>query len=186
MVLELEKETLAQKVEKIEMKAERANERVEGAEKEVTSGMERTKAEVKEDVRSEMALREEKTDRFAIYGLEETKEDDSVKWRELEQKKVEELIGKIGIQGKVEVKHRAGRQREEGAKPRPVIVKAEDGEMRDKLLRNARKLSTMEETKRVYIAPDLTPQQREEDRKKEASLREKLKRGQGRTEKSIW
>ena len=183
VVLELEKETLAQKVEKIEMKAERANERVEGVEKEVMTGMEKAKAEVKEDVRSEMTLREERTDRFAIYGLEETKEEDSAKWREMEQRKVEELIRKMGIQGKIEVKHRAGKQREEGAKPRPVIVKAEDDEMREKVLRNAKKLSTMEETKRVYIAPDLTPQQREEDRKKEASLKaeaERLTREKGK------
>ena len=176
VVLELEKETLAQKVEKIEMKAERANERVEGVEREVSTGMEKAKAEVKEDVRSEMALREERTDRFAIYGLEETKEEDAVKWRELEQRKVEDLIRKIGIQGKVEVRHRAGRQREEGAKPRPVIVKAEDDEMRERVLQNARKLSTIEETKKVYIAPDLTPQQREEDRKKEASLKEEAEK----------
>ena len=175
VVLELEKEALAQKVEKIEMKADRVNDRVVGVEKEVATGMEKAKEEVRNDVKSELALREERVDRVALYGLEETKEDDSEQWKAKEKKKVEDVFRHMGVQpeGDIIVKFRAGRECEAGAKPRPLIVQLTDDETRVSLLRNAPKLARVEETKRIYVAPDLTPQQREEERKKEVELKEK-------------
>ena len=67
---------------------------------------------------------------------------------------------------------RAGKKREEG-KPRPMIVKIQDGETRERVLANARKLAKKgEEWKRVYVAADMTWQQREEAKKQESDLRE--------------
>ena len=129
-------------------------------EKEVATGMEKAKEEVKIDVQTEMVHREERSNNFVVYGLEETKEDDAAKWREEEQRKVKELMGKIGVNGEVEVKFRVGKKRAEGEKPRPVIVKAEDDETRMNVFKNAPRLSRADKTKRVYIAPDLTWQQR--------------------------
>ena len=77
VVLELENVTLAQKLEKIEKKAEKVNNRVVGVEKEVATGMEKAKEEVKKVVQSEMAEQEERGGNVVVYGLEETKEDDT-------------------------------------------------------------------------------------------------------------
>ena len=70
MVLELEEEALAQKVERMEKGAEKVTERVDGVEKEVATGMEKAKAEVKQDMRTELN-REENSSNIVIYGLEE-------------------------------------------------------------------------------------------------------------------
>ena len=80
VVLEMEKETLAQKLKKIEMKAEKVNKRVVGVEKEVASGIEKAKEEVKKDVKSEMTQREENGSNVCVYGIAETKEEDPVQW----------------------------------------------------------------------------------------------------------
>ena len=169
MVLEQEKEVLAQKVERMEKGAEKVTERVEGVAQEVASGMIKAKEEVTKEVKNELTLREVNSSNICIYGLEETKEEDSVKWKEKETKKVMEIVDQIGVrvEGEVVVKFRAGRQREEGAKARPLIVRVADDEMRERIFRNARLLSQDERTRRVFIAPDLTPQQRDQDQKEE-------------------
>ena len=169
MILEQEKEVLAQKIERMEKGTEKVTERVEGVAKEVASGMERAKEEFKKEVKSELTLREENSSNICIYGMEETKEEDAEKWKEVETKKVMEMVQQIGVrvEGEVAVKFRAGKQREEGAKPRPLIVRVTDDETRERIFRNARLLSQEERTKRVFIAHDLTPQQRSEDQKEE-------------------
>ena len=174
VVLEMEKVILAQKLEKIETSTEKVSDRVVGVEKEVASGMEKAKEEVKKVVQSEMADQEERGCNVVVYGLEETKEDDTAQWKAKEQKKVEDLIQKMGVQvqGGISIKYRAGRPRADGARPRPVIIKVDDDETRVSIFRNAPRLSRMDETKRVYIAPDLTPSQQEEDKKNEAKLKE--------------
>ena len=169
MILEQEKEVVAKHIERMKKGAEKVTERVEGVAKEVASGMEKASEEVKKEVKSEMTHREENSSNICIYGLEETKEEDAVKWKEEETKKVMEMVKQIGVrvEGEVAVKFRAGRQREDGAKPRPLIVRVTDDEMRERIFRNARLLSQDERTKRVFIAQDLTPQQRAEDQKEE-------------------
>ena len=176
MVLKLEKETLAQKLEKIEMSTEKVNERVVGVEKEVATGMEKAKEEVKKDVKSEMTQREERGSNIVIYGLDETVEEDAALWRAKEQTKVEDVIQKLGVQvkGDVAVKFRAGKKREVGEKPRPMIVNVSDDETRVSILRNAPRLSRIQETRKVFFAPDLTWQQREEERKNENALKEEV------------
>ena len=67
MVLEQEKEVLAQKLEKIEKGTEKVTERVEGVAREVVTGMEKAKEEVKKDVKTEMSLREANSSNIAIF-----------------------------------------------------------------------------------------------------------------------
>ena len=69
--------------------------------------MEKAKEEVKNDVRTEMAEREANASNVVLYGLDETKEADPVQWRAKEQKKVEEILQKMGVevQGEVVIKH---------------------------------------------------------------------------------
>ena len=174
MVLEQEQEVLAQKLEKIEKGTEKVTERVEGVAKDVVMGMEKAKQEVKKDVKTEMTLREANSSNIAIYGLEETKEEDEGKWRDGEMKKVIEITDQMGdqINGGMTIKNRAGRPREEGEKPRPLIVKVADDETRARIFQNAPRLSRVEKTRRIFISQDLTWQQREEARKEEAVLRE--------------
>ena len=174
VVLQLEKETLAQRLEKMELKTEKVSDRIVGVEKEVATGMEKAKEEVKKDVNSEIASREERGNNVVVYGLEETEDEGSVQWQMKEKEKVENVFRHMGVkpEGEITIKYRAGRLREAGAKPRPVVVKVADDETRMRFLRNAPKLSRVEETRRVYIAPDLTPQQQKEDREKETTLKE--------------
>ena len=79
---------------------------------------------------------------MCVYGIEETKEEDPVQWREKEKKKFEDVIQKMGVQvsGEIAVRQRSGKPREEGAKPRPLIVKVTDDETRVSILRNAHRL----------------------------------------------
>ena len=121
-----------------------------------------------------MALREENSSNIAIYGLEETKEVDTEKWRDEEIKKVMNLVDQMGVpfDGEITIRYRGGKKREEGDKPRPLIVRVADDETRAKIFRNAPKLSRNESNRRVFISQDLTWQQREDDRKAEAARKQ--------------
>ena len=143
-------------------------------EKEMATGMEKAKKEVKLNVRTELAEREANGNNICIYGLEEMQEQDPEKWREGELKKVTEVAEQMGVQlvGEVTIKFRAGREREVGVKPRPLIVRLKDDLTRANFFQNARLLSRTERTKKVFIAQDLMPQQREEDRKAETARKE--------------
>ena len=173
-VLELEKEVLAEKMERMEKGAVKVTERVEEVVKEVATGIEKAKEEVKNEVKTEMTRGDDNSSNICIYGLPESKEEDAEKWRESERKKLMEVTDQMGIQvkGEVVVKFRSGRKREEGANPRPMIVRISDDETREKIFQNAWLLSREEITQKVFISPDLTPQQREEDQKAELARKE--------------
>ena len=119
MVLEQEKEVLAQKFERIEKGVVKVTERVEGVEKEVASGMEKAKEEVKNDVKSELASREENRSNIAIYGLEETKEEDAAKWKEEEIKKVVDLVEQMGYRLSANLQYDTEAERKEKRELRP-------------------------------------------------------------------
>ena len=167
LVLELEKETVAQRMEKVEMQAERVKEGLTEVEKEVVSGMEKAKEVVKTEVKNDLKEREERSGNIVIYGLPELKEKEEEKRNEEDKKSMEELLRKIEVEtsGPFEVKFRAGKKNDENEKPRPLIVRFEKDEMRERIMNNARKLSKKEGWKKVFIAPDLTREQREEARK---------------------
>ena len=79
-----------------------------------------------------------------------------------------------------EVKFRAGKKKEDG-KPRPLIVKVKEAEKKERVLSTARKLARKDTWKGFFLAPDLTPKQREEDKKKKEG-REKQKTRQWKPE----
>ena len=86
---------------------------------------------------------------------------------------ISEQMG-VHVDGEVAFKimFRAGKPREEGAKPRPLIVKVSDDETRAKIYQSAPRLSRAEKFRRIFISPDLTVQQREQDREAEAARKE--------------
>ena len=176
-VLELEKEALAQKVENMELKTTKVKEGLEGVEKEVISGMKKAKEEVKNDVNKEMKEREEKSQNVVIYGIEESEKESPEERKKDDEKKVEEVMEGIGVEGEVEIKFRAGRRTDGGdQRPRPLIVHVKSEENRARMLKDARKLSRIPNLKTVFIAEDLTWAQREEARKMEKNLREEAER----------
>ena len=178
MVLEMEKETLAQKVENMEMKTSKVKEDLEGVEKEVVSGMEKAKEEVKKDMGREMKEREERSQNVVFYGLKESDVGEGEARRKEEREKVEEVVRNIGVElkGDVEVKFRAGKKDGEGEKPRPLIVRISDDETRERIFKDSRNLARVPAFKSVFVAQDLTWAQREEARKEEKELREVAER----------
>ena len=174
-VLEMEKETLAQKIENMELRTSKVKEDLEGVEKEVVSGMEKAKEEVKKDMGREMKEREERSQNVVFYGLEESREGEVEARRKEETERVKEVVRKIGVELKeeVEVKFRAGKRKEgEGEKPRPLIVKISDDETRERIFKDSRNLARVPELRSVFVSQDLTWAQREEARKEEKELRE--------------
>ena len=169
----LERKMLAAKVEKMESKSDQVRDKMDGMEKEIEAGMERTKKEVRDEMESERKEREERSANVVVYGMKESEEEEAEKRKEDDTGGFLKMATEIGvdIKGGVEVKFRAGRKREDG-KPRPMIVKLEDEETRQNLLMNARRLARKDEWKTVFVSPDLTWQQREEARKEEKRLRE--------------
>ena len=175
-VLELEKESLAQKVENMEMKTDKVKEGLEGVEKEVVSGMEKAKEEVKQDMGREMKEREERSQNIVLYGLEEPTAQTTEERKKEEKRRVEEVVREIGVEanGEIEVKFRAGKKMEgeTGTRPRPLIVHVSDEETRERIFKGARNLSRVPAMKKVFVSPDLTWTQREEARKEEKQLKE--------------
>ena len=172
--MEKDKEQVTRRVDNVEEKAERVKAGLEGMEREVTSGMEKAKEEVKKEVKTEMKEQEERSENLVIYGLEERQEEDAKSRMEAEKERVVEMAGRVGVEvvlEEVEIKFRAGKK-QEGARPRPLVVKIRNEEKREKIRRNARLLSRSEEWKTVFVSEDLTWQQREEARKQEKALRE--------------
>ena len=112
-----------------------------------------------------------------VYGLPESEEEEAEARKEHDRAKMSELAEEIGVEleGGVEIRFRAGRKKEDG-KPRPMIVKINSEETRQRLLSNARKLARKEEWRKVFGENDLTWQQREEARQEEKRLREEADR----------
>ena len=174
-VMEKEREQVTRRVDDMEERTERVKADLKGIEKEVTTGMEKAKEEVKRDVRTEMKEIEDRSENVVVYGLEEMDGNSIAVNKEAESRKVRELAKEVGVEmgaEDVEIKFRAGKKREDDDRPRPLIVKINDAEKRDKLRKNARFLARSEEWKKVYVSEDLTWQQREEARKREKELRE--------------
>ena len=168
-IAEAERDALKEKIARMDSRTDQVSEGMVKIEREIETGMEKVKEKAKEEITSEMKEIKEKSINIVLYGLEESKEEDAAKRRDDDMKKVMKMAEEIDVSmnGAVEIKFRAGRKDEDTGKPRPLIVKIEDDETREKILNNARKLSRKEEWKRVYISPDLTFKQREEARKDE-------------------
>ena len=172
--VEMENKVLKEKVLRLEGKTEEASDGLVRMEKELESGMEKAKNEVKEDVSNEMKEQEERNANVVIYGVEESKEEREEKRKEGDEKVVRELAAAIGVDdvGRMERKFRAGKKDETTGKPRPMVVRIEDPEVRERILDNARKLNRTDSWKRVFISRDLTWKQREDAKKQEKQLRD--------------
>ena len=170
---ELELEAMKEKTGKAVEKTEQVKKMVVVMEKEVEAGMEKAAKEVKEAVRTEMTERKEKAVNVVVYGMAEAATDDIRERKDHDAKKTTEMLAAIEVEkdGEIEVMFRAGKKREDG-KPRPMIVRVSSDETREKILLNARKMARKEEWRSVYVAPDLTWQQREEARKKEKEMQD--------------
>ena len=178
-IAEAEKNALSEKVDNMEGKTEQVRERVVGMEKEIETGMEQAKKEVKEEITTEQTRIERNAANIAVYGIKESKKTEIEERNREDKTKIEELAEAIGVglECGIEIEHRAGRKTEENAaKPLPLIVKINDEETRERLLKNARRLARNDEWKNVYISPDLTFKQREEARKEEKKLREEAEK----------
>ena len=169
---ELEREKLAEKVERMEQKSEQVSTMMTGMEKELETGMVKAKKEMKDEMESERKEREERSENVVVYGVAESDKEEADARKEDDKKVMMDLAEEIGVEikGEVEVKFRAGKKREDG-KPRPMIVRVDDDETRQKLLSQARRLARKEEWRKVFVSPDLTWQQREEAREEEKKLR---------------
>ena len=170
---ELERDALKEKVGRMENKTDQVKDKVIDIEKEIEAGMEKAKAEMSQGMAKEMRDREGKISGIAIYGLKESEKETSEEQAVEDGEKAKAMIAAIEVepQGLIEVKYRAGRRNRENDRPRPLIVKVEDDETREKILDNARRLARKEGWKEVYVSPDMTPMQREGSRKEEEKLR---------------
>ena len=135
----------------------------------VKEEMTQAKEEVKKEVKEELIERDERSDNLVIYGLKESEEEEAEERKKEDEEMVKKVAKQTGVtveENDVEVKFRAGKKREDG-KPRPLIIRMKDPEKREKILDGANKLGKKDEWKKVYVAPDMTAKQREDDRKKE-------------------
>ena len=174
-VLEAIVDRVDKRVAQMENKTEKVKEGLAGMEKEVASGLEKAKEEVKKNVKEEMKEIEGKSSNIVLYGLEESKEADKTKRDEEEKEKVKELaeVLKVEVKGDVVIKWRCGKRSEDAtSKPRPMIVRVSDDETRENIFQNARMLANLREWKGVFVSPDLTYAQREEGKKEERKLKE--------------
>ena len=172
--LEKGKETVAQRVTQVEERAERVTVGLEGVEREIISGMEKAKEEAKKEMKKERRIEEKISENITVYGLAESEKETVNEQNEEDKDKIVEMARVMGVEiGDVEIKFRAGRPREDGdTRPRPLIVKIADGETRAKMLENGRKLARDDDWRRVFVSPELTREQREEERKKEKERKE--------------
>ena len=90
--------------------------------------------------------------------------------------KMMENIGVEFTENEVAVQYRTGRKKEGDTRPRPLIMRIEKEETRAMVLKDSRKLARVEAWKRVFVSPDLTFQQREEERKKDDEMREEARK----------
>ena len=178
--MEKDRDQVTKRVDNVEEKADRVRVGLEGMEREVSNGMEKAKEEVKKEVKSEMKDMEERSENIVIYGLKEQAEAEAERRMEAERLVVREMAREVGVDllpEEMEIKFRAGRKsEEEGAKPRPLIVKVKSEEKRERLRRNARLLSRSDDWKTVFVSEDLTWKQREEARKQAREMKEEAEK----------
>jgi uncharacterized protein YoxC len=107
----------------------------------------------------ELIERAKRRSNLILFGVPEEAADGE--GSEIVQDIVNGLLGDGGV--KYEVIGRIGRKAE---KPRPLRIKVEDSRNRRRILVSAKKLKGMEGKQNIYIVPDLTREQQDEDRRK--------------------
>jgi hypothetical protein len=112
---------------------------------------------------TEAMEREKRRNNLVILGMKETDNDE---YKDDVEELIKELMG--GLYVKIQVGERIGRK---DGKARPVRITVEDLRHRRNILRKAKELKNMEGKERIYITPDLTRLQQEDDKK----LRDQVK-----------
>lgn len=131
-----------------------------------TEKIRETNETVQLDWGKELALREHKKLNLILFGIQEEQNE---KKDELSTK-VKQICDALEINCTFQKTHRIGQ--EQSTRPRPTIVVLPDLDSKRKLLSKATKLRTLPNLSNVYISPDLTAEQR----KQQKSLRDELKR----------
>jgi len=134
---------------------------------------------VKEEVIEELKEEEEKKQRqknLVFYKMKESRKENNID-REIEDKEnCADLVKRsLKIEGcEIEKTIRPGKRYDNERNHRPLLVVMKERNMKYEILTNASKLKNVpnENHREVYITPDLTLKQREENKK----LREELKR----------
>ena len=169
----LERDFLTAKVEKFENQSAQVTTRIVEIEKEVGEEVAKAKEEVKEEMTVELKEREERSVNLVVYGVKESDKATGAEKQAEDVEAVNRMAEAIGVElkGAVEVRYRAGKKIPEATRPRPMVVRIEDEETREKIVTNARKLARNEDWKDVFVARDLTYKQRMEANKLEEKLR---------------
>ena len=178
-VLEGEKEAVAKRVKTVKRRAEKVKEDLDGVEREMVSGMEKAMANAKKELKVQLEKDEERNVQVVLYGIVESKKEAVEERINEEMAMVTEMTEVLGVElkGEVEIRYRAGREvPKEGERPRPLIVKVQDDETRTKIMANSGKLARVEKWKRVFVAPDLSPEQRKQDREEEMARKDDAER----------
>ena len=122
---------------------------------------------------------EEKRLNVVIFGLPETQTQDRSTARDLDVGCLDGILEKItGHKVDFDVKFRIGAKAE--SKIRPIVVKVSSLQAKEKILKKSAALRDHQQSKDVYIKPDLTKLQRtlfkkhEEEMKQEAERRNEL------------
>ena len=129
------------------------------------------------EVLHEVELRESRRDNLMIYGLPEHTDGSLVERKEHDESAVQELFEDVEVYNArtLEVR-RVGRTIE--GRPRPVKVKIEDRNSKQKILNNAKLLQRSSHFKNVYIKNDLTKLQQEEFSKLRMEMQRRRKEGE--------
>ena len=119
---------------------------------------------IKSDV-SEFMEREKRKNNLVIFGVDETNDENTTR------NKISDLVNVIGVDAsKVKYFGRVGRITSSN-KARVVRVVCEDAEVRRSMLKGSNKLRNEQGYERIYVSPDLTKSQQEQDK----ILRDNLK-----------
>ena len=174
----LERDYMTAKIEKMENESAQVTTKIVSIEKEVGEEVAKAKEEVKEEMTVELKEREEKSVNLVVYGVKESDKATGAEKQAEDVEAVNKMAEAIGVElkGAVEVRYRAGKKVPEATRPRPMVVRIEDEETREKIVANARKLARKEEWKEVFVARDLTYKQRMEANKLEEKLRKDAER----------
>jgi uncharacterized coiled-coil protein SlyX len=146
----------------------------EGAE-----GVQRAKEDATAAVRAELSQLEDRKSNIVVYGLTESSSEDAEVRKTEDNNLVKELFDVIeAVNTKFNVKHRAGKRVAD--KIRPVIIicfviSFETPEVKETVLAKAKNLAGKEKFKKVFLAPDMTKRQREDEWDKEVQMREEVK-----------
>ena len=148
VILELERDNLMAKVEALEAKGQKAEAEMKGWNVQIS----KAKKEVITEIKCDLKEKEERSENLVIYGLDECKEKDVKKRVEHDEKLLKEVVKvtEVEVKGRIEVKFRAGKPREDG-KARPLIITVKDDDSRKNSLKTLENLGERKDGKEFIL-----------------------------------